>query len=196
VIRTGHHSLRWVLNLSDAQGRLARWRLRLFQFDFEVQYSPGKQHHAADTLSRLKPSDPKVASPTDPVDTEIPCFSTTFPNEITPTLLLLENFREQQATYEDCSRLVDILDVSPTVDYDSHGVIGHVLHSGEFQPLIPVPIAIATPITLLQEQTTPHVDQSFSIRGEASLLRKEVFRGPQDPFSPPGVCAPTDIVLP
>jgi hypothetical protein len=29
VIRTDHHSIRCVLNLSDAQGRLARWRLRL-----------------------------------------------------------------------------------------------------------------------------------------------------------------------
>jgi RNase H-like domain found in reverse transcriptase/Reverse transcriptase (RNA-dependent DNA polymerase) len=29
TIRTDHHSLRWVLNLSDAQGRLELWRLRL-----------------------------------------------------------------------------------------------------------------------------------------------------------------------
>jgi RNase H-like domain found in reverse transcriptase/Reverse transcriptase (RNA-dependent DNA polymerase) len=45
VIRTDHNSLRWVLNLADAQGRLARWRLQLLEFDFEVQYSPGKAHH-------------------------------------------------------------------------------------------------------------------------------------------------------
>jgi RNase H-like domain found in reverse transcriptase len=37
VVRTDHNSLRWVLNLADAQGRLARWRLRLLEFDFEVQ---------------------------------------------------------------------------------------------------------------------------------------------------------------
>jgi hypothetical protein len=48
VIRTDHNSLRWVLNLSDAHGRLARWRLRLLEFDFEVQYAPGKEHHGAD----------------------------------------------------------------------------------------------------------------------------------------------------
>jgi RNase H-like domain found in reverse transcriptase len=30
IIRTDHHSLWWVLNLSDAQGCLARWRLRLW----------------------------------------------------------------------------------------------------------------------------------------------------------------------
>mgnify|MGYP003551043187 FL=1 len=53
LIRTDHHSLRWVLNLADAQGRLARWRLRLLEFDFEVEYSPGKEHHAADVMSRL-----------------------------------------------------------------------------------------------------------------------------------------------
>jgi hypothetical protein len=48
VIQTDHNSLRWVLNLSDAHGRLARWRLRLLEFDFEVQYAPGKEHHGAD----------------------------------------------------------------------------------------------------------------------------------------------------
>jgi hypothetical protein len=50
VIRTYQHSLRWVLNLADAQGRLTRWRLRLQEFDFEVLYLPGKSHHAADIM--------------------------------------------------------------------------------------------------------------------------------------------------
>jgi hypothetical protein len=45
-----------VLNLADAQSRIARWRLRFLEFDFEVEYSPGKEHHAADVMSRLSPS--------------------------------------------------------------------------------------------------------------------------------------------
>jgi hypothetical protein len=74
MIRTDHHSLRWVLNLADAQGRLATWRLRLQEFDFEVLYLPGKSHHAADMMSRLQSTDPTLSEPTDPVDTDIPCF--------------------------------------------------------------------------------------------------------------------------
>ena len=33
TIRTDHDSLKWLLNLSDATGRLQRWRLRLQQFE-------------------------------------------------------------------------------------------------------------------------------------------------------------------
>jgi RNase H-like domain found in reverse transcriptase len=58
IIRTDHHSLRWVLNLSDAQGCLARWRLRLLEFDYDVQYHPGALHHGADMMSRLQSEDP------------------------------------------------------------------------------------------------------------------------------------------
>jgi RNase H-like domain found in reverse transcriptase len=58
IIRTDQHSLRWVLDLADAQGRLARWRLRLPEFYFEVQYAPGRSHHGADVMSRLPPAMP------------------------------------------------------------------------------------------------------------------------------------------
>ena len=45
-----------------------RWRLRLSEFDFEIQYRPGRVHQVPDALSRLITlgSDPK------PVDDEIP----------------------------------------------------------------------------------------------------------------------------
>ncbi len=70
VVRTDHAALRWILNLSTSGKRLERWRLRLLEYDFEVQYRPGHQHHAADLMSRL-PSD---GQDSDPIDHSIPCM--------------------------------------------------------------------------------------------------------------------------
>jgi len=42
-----------MLHMDGAHGRLARWRLRLAEFDYVVQTRPGASHHAADTMSRL-----------------------------------------------------------------------------------------------------------------------------------------------
>jgi hypothetical protein len=36
AIRTDHHDLKWVMSLADVPLRLARWRLRVLEFDFEV----------------------------------------------------------------------------------------------------------------------------------------------------------------
>jgi hypothetical protein len=71
TVRTDHHALRWVMNLSDAQGCLARWRLRLSEFTFKMEYHPGAVHHAADAISRL----PHQAVPPEPIEEEIPVCS-------------------------------------------------------------------------------------------------------------------------
>jgi hypothetical protein len=67
TVRTDHHALRWVMNVSDAQGRLARWRLRLSEFTFKVEYHPGAAHHASDALSRLHHQD----IPPEPIEEEL-----------------------------------------------------------------------------------------------------------------------------
>ena len=68
TVRTDHHALRWVLNLAEAQGRLARWRLRLSECTLNVEYSPGATHHEFDTMSRL----PTSGFPDTPIEVDLP----------------------------------------------------------------------------------------------------------------------------
>ena len=49
-----------------------RWRLRLSEFDFEIQYKKGLKNTQADALSRLKTFSETIS----PIDDEIPCFTT------------------------------------------------------------------------------------------------------------------------
>jgi hypothetical protein len=141
-IRADHNSLRWVLNLADTQGRLARWRLRLLELDFEVQHAPDKEHHGADTLSRLRPSDTSFAEPSTAVDTEIACFEVSRPSlrypppvvkfqpgqHETPTPVLIKEFPSFQETDLACRQLA--VQNTPDVDRNVDGVIGFVLPDG------------------------------------------------------------------
>lgn len=51
-----HASLKWLDNLKDPTGRLARWAVRLQQFDYEVIHRKGKDHIVPDLLSRAVPN--------------------------------------------------------------------------------------------------------------------------------------------
>ena len=52
ILHTDHHSLKWLMNITDPTGRLARWTLLVQQHDFEIRHRPGASHANADALSR------------------------------------------------------------------------------------------------------------------------------------------------
>ena len=51
-IVTDHSALKWLMEITDQTGRLARWAIYLQIFDFEIIHRRGILHTNADTLSR------------------------------------------------------------------------------------------------------------------------------------------------
>lgn len=54
VLVCDHRPLTWVFSIKDPGSRLARWRLKLEEYDYEIKYKPGKINKNADALSRIK----------------------------------------------------------------------------------------------------------------------------------------------
>ncbi|CAM9719319.1 unnamed protein product, partial [Heterosigma akashiwo] len=52
LLETDHTALRSILTTRDPEGRLARWVLKLQEFDFEVAYRAGPEHVPPDFMSR------------------------------------------------------------------------------------------------------------------------------------------------
>lgn len=71
-IVTDHHALCWIRSLKDPTGRLARWSLKLSEYDYTIVHKSGASHKDADCLSR-NPVLSAEDKPTIDID-EIPTF--------------------------------------------------------------------------------------------------------------------------
>jgi RNase H-like domain found in reverse transcriptase len=184
IIRTDHHSLQWVLNLSDAKGRLARWRLRLLEFDYEVQYHPGALHHGADMMSKLRSEEPAISEPTDEIDTDVPCFALAHsplvtgnkelhpPGKRDPSLVHPDVLLGAQASDPSFIHLREHLGPHPLIDVDQNGLLGVVLPPREFQLAIPPLPGILLPVTIFHDVPLPIHSENVTGDLDAPDLRR------------------------
>jgi Integrase zinc binding domain len=118
-------------------------------------------------MSRLKPSVPEVAIPSDPVDVEIPCFALTEERK-DPNLLLVEDLFQLQAEDSSYRDLTNDITRNSSLDFEVHGVLGRTLPSVEFQVLLP---QILHSITLIERREYPH---DLEVHGYIHHLRRRV----------------------
>ena len=71
-VRSDHQPLKWLFNLKDPSGQVARWLEILAAYNFVIDYRPGKKHNNADGMSR-RPCDPRTCSCPSEDDSYLPC---------------------------------------------------------------------------------------------------------------------------
>lgn len=89
-IVTNHHALCWLKTINDPTGKLARWALKLAEFDDEIVHKSGKKQSDADCLSRNP-----IEGPVGPDDSDL--------NEVPTFLALPEDLASEQKKDPDCS---------------------------------------------------------------------------------------------
>lgn len=55
TVITDHYSLKWLFSIKDPVGRIARWAVRLQQYNFDIVHRSGRENIVPDTLSRSVP---------------------------------------------------------------------------------------------------------------------------------------------
>ena len=70
TIYTDHNAVRWLMNIREPTGRLARWALLLQQYDFEIVHRSGRSNGNADALSRREYDSVLAALDTSGVQTD------------------------------------------------------------------------------------------------------------------------------
>lgn len=58
IIYTDHRPLTWLFSLKEPNSKLVRWRLKLEEFDYKIEYKKGKYNTNADALSRIQKPEP------------------------------------------------------------------------------------------------------------------------------------------
>ena len=85
VLKTDHNLLVFLRSQKDPRGKIGRWINELEEFDYKIQYIPGKDNVKADTLSRSSAANPDQPEPE-------------FDHKIYASYIQSDNFKQQLAT--------------------------------------------------------------------------------------------------
>ena len=156
TLKTDHEALKWLFKQEEATGKLARWRLRLQEFEFDVIHVPGKKNQVADALSRLNSQGGDKSGI--PVDVDVPVFS--IEDDINPLVesadeiglesdadlkdvdvvepITEEELIEAQKADKECQQFANSVGIASQFDFDNRGILVRKAEiDGALQKVIP-----------------------------------------------------------
>lgn len=160
-VETDHGSLKWLLGTQ--KGRLARWAMRLSDFDLTIKPKPGKANGNADAPSRYPVED---ADPSWSPDTSMPYYTDVYDTPPTDSVSAVDSVGSQILCNLTTSHAVNAVHVSSTSDLLSG------LNLSEYLPADPEPPAVLTDTLRQRLITAQRKDRSTS--AVLHFLRKEV----------------------
>ena len=96
IFHTDHQPLKYIRKQKDPRGKLARWLIELENYDYRVEYVPGKDNVEADYLSRIEiPDDKEELESTQ----EKSCVY--FNEEVLPTLEIIRRHQQEDSQVKD-----------------------------------------------------------------------------------------------
>jgi hypothetical protein len=170
TIRTDHNPLVWLWTQRNLSGRLARWQIKLMEYNFTVVHRSGKTHSNVDPLSRH----PDPTQPTNQAQEEI----NNLPNSVgfPPTIAMIQADSDDEepklgfwATITTTAGLTGLAHLQSSPSTILHVILGNQqytrLHSANFPPTIvstwkpllphanPAPLCQAMKINHLEPET-------------------------------------------
>jgi hypothetical protein len=127
---TDHRSLRYIQTQPTLSARQARWLEFLQEFDFEIEYRPGKENVVADALSRRIDHLNQIRTETQVNDNELmKMIAHAYTDEWIAKVTASEDFSVQNGIvkYKDKVFVPDVAEVKSRILYEHHDAItaGH-----------------------------------------------------------------------
>lgn len=150
TVVTDHNPLKWLMNIKDASGRLARWSLLLQDYDLTIEHRAGRKHQNADSLSRLPP----IASVKEHNEDILPKLS---PNRLVemqrkdPNLSLIINYLQNSELPDQSSKARETVILASDYEIGNDKLLYHLFVPGSHRRRKNVRKQLAVPRCLIDE---------------------------------------------
>lgn len=151
-IVTDHKPLQWLFNCKDPGSKLVRWRLKLEEFDYEIEYKKGKLNCNADSLSR------NLVHTLDE-----------------PTVLQPPPYLDEQSRVDEPLTFDDLSPLPPPIDFNAPGSVPSETPLGQEMPSHPTQPPTKVPSPSLPSQPSPSTPETYEQYLKVSRQSKDPF---------------------
>ena len=130
TIITDHNPLKWLMNIKDPAGRLARWSLTLQEYDLQIEHRAGRKHQNADALSRIPPIAPLKDNKIGDVIPKLSIDRLCEMQRKDSNLFAIINYLEKGELPDQSSKARETVILSDNYELDNSGILYHLFTPG------------------------------------------------------------------